>query len=49
MQISKGRDPPDINNLKFWAKSAARGGGIGLFDDFLFADQNRYGGGIVSS
>ena len=26
-----------------------RGGGVGLFGDFLFADQNRYGGGIVNS
>ena len=48
-QISKGRDPLDMNDPKFWAKSAMRGGGIGLFGDFLFADQNRYGGGIVSS
>jgi hypothetical protein len=38
-----------MNDPKFWAKSAAQGGGIGLFGDFLFADQNRYGGGIVSS
>ncbi len=48
-QISKGRDPLNMEDPKFWAKSAMRGGGIGLFGDFLFADQNRYGGGIVNS
>ena len=48
-QISKGRDPLDMSDPKFWARGAMRGGGIGLFGDFLFADQNRYGGGIVAS
>ncbi len=48
-QISKGRDPLDMEDPAFWAKSAMRGGGVGLFGDFLFADQNRYGGGIVNS
>lgn len=48
-QISKGRDPLNMEDPKFWAKSAMRGGGIGLFGDFLFADQNRYGGGIVNT
>ena len=48
-QVSKGRDPLNMEDPKFWAKSAMRGGGIGLFGDFLFADQNRYGGGIVNS
>ena len=48
-QISKGRDPLDMTDKRFWAKAAMRGGGIGLFGDFLFADQNRFGGGIVGS
>ena len=48
-QISKGRDPLNMEDPKFWAKSAMRGGGVGLFGDFLFADQNRYGGGLVAS
>ncbi len=37
-----------MSDPAFWAKSAMRGGG-GLFGDFLFADQNRYGGGIVAT
>ncbi len=48
-QIGEGRDPLDMSDPKFWAKSAMRGGGVGLIGDFLFADQNRYGGGIVAS
>ena len=48
-QIAKGRDPLDMREPRFWAKSAMRGGGLGLFGDFLFADVNRFGGGIIGS
>lgn len=30
----------------FWFQALARGGGLGIFGDFLFSDVNRYGGGI---
>jgi hypothetical protein len=48
-KISKGKDPQSLGDPKVWAKGAMRGGGLGLFGDFLFSDVNRYGGGIVTS
>jgi hypothetical protein len=53
-QVSKGRDPLNMDPSKeggtaFWAQSFLRGGGAGLFGDFLFSDVNRFGGGIASS
>lgn len=54
--ISKGRDPRamiDFNDpaamAKFWGAAAMQGGGMGIFGDFLFAQQNRYGGGLAST
>ena len=43
--IARGRDPRPIDE-KFIAASMAQGGGWGIFGDFIFADQNRYGQGI---
>lgn len=34
---------------KFWAAAAMQGGGAGLFGDFMFSDQNRYGGSALAS
>lgn len=53
-QISKGRDPitmdPESEEGKaFWLKAMTRGGGFGIFGDFLFSDVNRYGGGILAT
>lgn len=48
-EISKGRDPRDMTDLKFWMASMAQGGGLGIFGDFLFSDVNRFGGGIAST
>jgi hypothetical protein len=45
-QIAQGKDPMDMTNHDFWAKSAARGGGVGIFGDFLFNDQNHFGQNI---
>jgi len=52
--ISKGRDPREMwvdgkPDLKFWGAAILQGGGLGIFGDFLFADRNRYGGGIAST
>jgi len=53
-QIAMGRDPvtmdyEDPAGRKLLMKGLLRGGGIGIFGDFLFADQNRYGGGILET
>lgn len=53
-QISKGRDPLPMSPLseegrRTLFKGLTRGGGLGIFGDFIFADQNRFGGGIAST
>jgi hypothetical protein len=45
-ELAKGRDPQDMTKPSFWTKAFAQGGGVGIFGDFLFADHNRYGGGL---
>jgi len=44
-EIAKGRDPmnPADDPAKFFGAAALQGGGIGIFGDFLFADQTRFG------
>jgi len=47
--LSRGRDPREMDSAQFWMAAMAQGGGAGIFGDFLFADQNRFGGGIAST
>lgn len=52
--ITKGLEPREPGDTfdqqrKFWVAAAAQGGGLGILGDFLFSDQNRFGGGFVSS
>lgn len=42
-EIAKGRDPRNADNAKFWVAALAKGGGLGLFGDFLFADYTQFG------
>jgi hypothetical protein len=44
--LASGRDPESVTDPRFWGAAALKGGGLGLFGDFLFADVNRYGGGF---
>lgn len=46
---SKGKDPRDMTDAKFWMAAMAQGGGLGIFGDFLFSDVNRFGGGIAGT
>ena len=55
-ELRKGRDPLNINPFddpnmarKAWTRALVRGGGFGLFGDFLFADVNQFGGGVVQT
>lgn len=41
--IIKGKDPRDMDDHRFWMASALRGGGLGLFGDFMFAEYSRFG------
>jgi hypothetical protein len=50
-QVLKGKDPMTMDasteaGRKFWFKALLRSGGLGIFGDFLFADVNRFGGGV---
>lgn len=49
--VAKGRDPRDMmeHPAAFWAAALLQGGGLGIFGDFLFQDQNRFGGGITTT
>ena len=47
--IAAGRKPRPMDNINFWVAAFAQGGGAGIFGDFLFADYNRYGQGLMSS
>lgn len=42
-----GEDASDKDIAKFWAAAAMQGGGGGIFGDFIFSDQNRYGSSIA--
>ena len=35
--------------VRYWINAAIYGGGLGIFGDFLFADQNRYGGSMAKT
>lgn len=42
--LSKGQEPRDKKDPRTWIAGIAAGGGLGLISDFVFADQNRFGG-----
>lgn len=42
-EISKGKDPRNMEDPKFWVAANMQGGGLGLFGDFLFSDYSRFG------
>lgn len=49
----KGKDPRDVTDpeiaWKTFLAAAAKGGGLGIYADFLFGEVNRYGGGTAST
>lgn len=50
-QVLSGKKPVDINERPGQVALAAalQGGALGLYGDFLFADQNRFGGSFLQS
>jgi hypothetical protein len=48
-EMSKGRDPRPMDSTDFWFAAMLQGGGLGIYGDFLFADVNRYGGGLEAT
>lgn len=41
--IASGREPEDIDSADFWKRAFLKGGGLGIYGDFLLADQTQYG------
>lgn len=39
----KGKKPKDPKDIKSWLDALTRGGGLGIYGDFLFSEYNRYG------
>lgn len=55
-QVAGGKDPRTMFDAKdpaatakFWGAAAIQGGGLGVFGDFLFAQQTRFGGGLAAT
>ena len=48
-EISKGRDPRPMTDVKFWGPDFLQGGGLGIFGDFLIANENGYGDGFAKT
>lgn len=42
-QVAQGKDPRPMDDPRFWTTAALQGGGLGLFGDFLFAEEGRFG------
>ncbi|MEY0431112.1 hypothetical protein AB7V88_15075 [Providencia rettgeri] len=45
----KPRDMADENWHKFWLSALLKGGGLGLYGDFLLSDHTKYGSGALAS
>ncbi len=51
-QITQGKDARSMDPTKnplFWVDAMLAGGGLGIWGDFVFSDQNRYGGSPVET
>ena len=40
---ARGKKPKDPKDIKSWLDALTRGGGLGIYGDFLFSEYNRYG------
>lgn len=45
-EVASGRDPKNMADPKFWGQAFLKGGALGLYGDFLFADYTKYGSSI---
>lgn len=44
-----GKTPRDMDNKQFWTAAMMQGGGFGIFGDFLFSDQSRFGNDLAKT
>jgi hypothetical protein len=47
--LISGKDPRPMDTGKFWAAAFTQGGGLGIFGDFLFTNQSRFGNSIAAT
>lgn len=47
--LKGGKDTRPMDRPGFWYAALAQGGGLGIWGDLLNAEQNRFGGGLVST
>ena len=50
-QMAAGKQPtsPEKMGFRYWLNAMIYSGGLGIFGDFLFADNNRYGGSLAKT
>ena len=48
-EMSKGRDPRPMDDNAFWLAAFFQGGGLGIFGDFIYSTENRFGGGLETT
>jgi hypothetical protein len=48
-ELANGRDPRSMDDPAFWGAALLQGGGMGIYGDFLFANVNRFGGGLAGT
>lgn len=47
--LMNGKTPRDMSGKDFWTAAMMQGGGFGIFGDFLFSDQSRFGNDILKT
>ena len=47
--VTKGKEPRDMDTAAFWGAAFSQGGGVGLFGDYLFANQSRFGRSVAET
>ena len=47
-KMGRGEEIPDCNDGKVWKAALLKGGGLGIFGDFLFQEYSRYGRGFIT-
>ena len=51
-EVSKGREPRDMESWEFWGAAMMQGGGLGIFGDFISTSgigNNRYGNSVIAT
>jgi len=48
-EIAKGKDPRSLQDPNLWVSAMLSGGGLGIWGDFLTAQESRAGGGLTET